>query len=828
MKTIKQALILLLMLLYCVSVKSHDFEVNGIYYNLLSLEDLTVEVTYKGDYYSSYTNRYTGDIIIPSTVTYKSKTLTVTKIGDNAFRYCSELTSIEIPSSVTRMGGWAFNDCTGLNKVFISNLSAWCNIDLDYYCPSNPLSYAKKLYLNGELVTDLVIPNDVTVIKRQAFYGFSGFTSVTIPNSVTTIESSAFNGCSGLKKVELNCTKIDSWFIGETSIEEVVLGNNVKSIGSYAFSGCSGLYSIKIPNSVTSIGSYAFEECSSLASITIPNSVTSIGSYIFYGCSMLRSVTIGNSVTRISDCAFYNCPRLYSVTIPNSVTSIGSSAFRGCSGLYSITIPNSVTSIGSYAFEECSSLRKVELNCTTIGSWFKGKSSIKEVVLGNNVISIEDNAFRECSNLTNITIGNSVTSIGDYALNGCSELKSICLMATTPPHAGHYNFTNKHYLSTILQVPHGSLSTYQDATIWKDFWDIKEFYIDKYFYIRYFVDNVLFETDSIKHGAEIKLLDEPTKEGYTFSGWSEAPETMPAHDITIEGVFNVNYHAVTYIVDGELLATDSVAYGSELILRDEPTKEGHTFSGWSEAPATMPAKDITIEGSFAVNSYIVTYLVDGEEYAKYTLEYGTEVPIPEVSSKVGYTFNWTDEIPAIVPANNITIKGAFTVNYYTVTYIVDGEVWATDSMAYGSEVVLRDEPTRIGYTFSGWSEAPATMPAGNITINGTFSVNSYTVTFTVDGEVYKNISVEYGTEIELPTVPEKEGYTFSGWENVPERMPANDIIIEGSYIANTAIEQIYLDLEKNKIYNMKGLRITETDKLTRGIYIVNGKKIFVK
>ena len=346
--------------------------------------------------------------------------------------------------------------------------------------------------------------------------------------------------------------------------------------------------------------------------------------------------------------------------------------------------------------------------------------------------------------------------------------------------------------------------------------------------VTYIVDGEVYKTVSVGYGTDVVLIDEPTKEGHTFSGWSEAPAIMPADDITINGTFTVNSYTVTFTIDGEVYKTATVEYGTEIPTPTVPEKEGYTFSGWGNVPETMPAKDITIEGSFAVNSYIVTYLVDGEEYARYTLEYGTEVPIPEVSSKVGYTFNWMDEIPAIVPANNITIKGAFTVNYYTVTYIVDGEMWATDSLAYGSEVVLRDEPTKEGYTFSGWSQVPTTMPANDISIEGTFYVNNYTVTYIIDGEVYEKATVEYGAEIELPSVPKKDGYTFSGWKNVPETMPAKDIIIQGSYIADTAIEDIYLDLENIEVYNLKGVRITETDKLTRGIYIINGNKTFVK
>ena len=221
-------------------------------------------------------------------------------------------------------------------------------------------------------------------------------------------------------------------------------------------------------------------------------------------------------------------------------------------------------------------------------------------------------------------------------------------------------------------------------------------------------------------------------------------------------------------MDGEVYDTKNVAYGEEIVPIGEPAKEGHTFSGWSDIPATMPAHDVTVTGSFSVNSY-------------------------------------------------------------TLTYIVDGEVYDTKSVAYGDTIVPIDEPAKEGHTFSGWSDIPATMPAHDVTVTGSFSVNSYTVTFVIDGELYDTITVEFGAEITLPTPPEKSGYIFSGWSDVPATMPAEDITISGSYIIDTTgIDSIEIDLENNEVYNLKGQRITERRKLIRGIYIVNGRKVFIK
>ena len=315
---------------------TYEYEGQTLTYTVIDEEAKTCET--KAGSHSEAGNTISGQLSIPDiaedesgnkyTVTtisycafwcYRLTSVTipnsVTSIGDYAFSKCRGLTSITIPNSVISIGSAAFFECEALTEVHISSLESWCKIDF-VSSESNPLYYAQNLYLNGELVKDLIIPESMSEIKKDAFSGCSGLTSVTIPNSVT-------------------------------------------SIGTNAFSGCSGLTSITIPNSVTSIGSWAFYGCSGLTSITIPNSVTSIGSYAFSGCRGLTSVTIPNSVTSIGDFAFYWCPGLTSVTIGNSVTEIGEYAFSNCSGLTSVTIGNSVLSLGQYVFRDCSNLSEI-------------------------------------------------------------------------------------------------------------------------------------------------------------------------------------------------------------------------------------------------------------------------------------------------------------------------------------------------------------------------------------------------------------------------------------------------------------------------------------
>ena len=198
----------------------------------------------------------------------------VTSIDQYAFEGCSSLESVTIGNGVTSIGNYAFKGCSSIKSVYITDIAAWCNIEFTT-SESNPLYYSANLYLNGELVTELIIPDGVTSIGPFTFRNCSSLTSVTIPDSVTYIGSYIFENCASLKSV--------------------TIGNGVTSISSYAFNLCSSLTSITIPDSVTSISSYAFSGCSSLTSITIPDSVTSIGRNAFELCSSLASVTFKNT-----------------------------------------------------------------------------------------------------------------------------------------------------------------------------------------------------------------------------------------------------------------------------------------------------------------------------------------------------------------------------------------------------------------------------------------------------------------------------------------------------------------------------------------------------
>ena len=390
-----------------------------------------------------------------SSLTSVSLGNSVTSIGSHAFDNCESLRSITIPDSVTSIGSYAFYCCYGLTNVTITDLAAWCNID--FYCyydiymgehsNSNPLQYAGNLYLNGELVTDLVIPNNVTEIKNAAFYNCKSLTSVTIPDSVTSIGDVAFYNCSSLENVTLSdsLTSIGMSVFSGTGYYKNTENwqDGVLYIGKYLIDTKTTIFGdCNIKDGTSIIAGNAFRNCSTLTSVTIPDSVTSIGDYAFYNCTSLTSFYINDIAAwcnidfsyyikdgyyhtsnplRYAGNLYLNGELVTDLVIPNNVTEIKNAAFYNCKSLTSVTIPDSVTSIGDYAFYSCTSLANV---------YYRGSENDKKeisIYSDDSCLSYATWYYNSCIGSANHTYDNDC----DITCNVCNYTRSITHIYTS-------------------------------------------------------------------------------------------------------------------------------------------------------------------------------------------------------------------------------------------------------------------------------------------------------------------------------------------------------------------------------------------------------------
>jgi len=459
-------------------------------YSLRSI-DIPNSVTTIGD--GAFANCYSMSDV---TIGYS-----VTSIGGEAFADCKRIEEINIPSSVTQISSGAFRGCENLSKVNITSLEAWCSILFDYYSSmsenyrdgtSNPLYYAHHLYLNGQEITDLVIPNSATAINGFAFIGCSGLKSVTLHNSVNSIGESAFMGCSGIKSIAIpnSVTNIGYWAFKDcTGLTNVTIGNALAGIAGNVFSGCSELSSIRvaddnpvydsrencnaiietesntlmvgcqgtiIPRSVTSIAPEAFEGRGNLTSIFIPKTVTSIGIETYLDYSYNQETHSTDTVYRYY---YYNpfaaCNALASIIVEegnpvydsrdNCNAIIETATNKLVVGCKNTIIPNTVTTIGGGAFNSCTELTEINIPNSVIAigdrddfyGAFGGCTGLTKVTFGNSVTTIGDAAFMSCTGLTNIDLPSSLTTIGWGAFAGCTGLTSV-----TIPNSVNFEFSN--------------------------------------------------------------------------------------------------------------------------------------------------------------------------------------------------------------------------------------------------------------------------------------------------------------------------------------------------------------------------------------------------
>ena len=756
----------------------------------------------------------------------------VTTIGGSAFSRCTGLTSIVIPDSVTTIGNSAFHGCTGLTAVYISDLSAWCNIKFGN-SGSNPLYYAKNLYVNNELVTNLVIPADLTTIGQYAFY---------------------------------NCTSL-------TSVE---ISDSISSIGQYAFFDCTGLTSVEIPDSVTTIGLFAFDNCENIEEVYICDIETwlniifesyasnplAFGGELYLNNELLTELIIPNTITKINNYAFINCKGLSNIVFSNSVTSVGRQAFYGCTNLVSIVIQTSITSIDSYAFygkditvyyegsrlqwsdimlgddDPFSSKTQYVYNsrCVTVMDAYNNKIYEEWLSYGTTLsenieYKIKDKykatfyTDKECTKLFDMS-----TEITEDTVLYCTLKDAYCTYKFLNGDGSVMLEKTVDYGATLNETPTTAPTkaatqqyTYTFSnwdgysagmTLTKDmtFTPVFNSTVNKYTYKFLNEDGSVHFERTANYGTKIELPSEPTKAStsqynYTFSEWIGYTEGMKVTEnvtFTPEFTSTVNKYIYKFVdEDGNVIEEKTAEYGTMIELpKTTPVKTAtaqytYIFDRWIGYVQNMPlTKDVvfTAEYKAIINQYTYKFLDDnGSEIYKKTADYGALIEVPtspvkESTQQYTYTFSkWNGYTDGMLLTGDITFTPEFTsiVNKYTYKFLnEDGNTYFQETAEYGSVIELPENPVKEAtaqhtYTFSKWNGyTDGMILTGDVTFTPEFisTINKYTYKFLYEGgNTYIEETAEYGSVIKLPENPVKEAtaqytYTFSKWKGYTDGM----------------------------------------------------------
>lgn len=511
---------ILLLSIVCLQAAT-TFTVEGIKYTTTGISTCSV----------SSGGTYSGDVIIPSSVSDGGIAYSVTGVAAAAFNNCTSMTSVNLPSTVSAIGSLAFNGCSGLSLIILGN--------------STPPSLGTTVFAG-------VTTGSCTIcVPKNSKFTYNGTAQW---NTFTNISENLLFTINGIRYLAYGNNSVSIQptgnYSGSIIIPSSVIYNEttyaVDSIGIASFSGSASLTSVVIPNTVSNIGERAFYNCYQLASINIPSSVTAIGMSTFENCVSLKSITIPNSITTIKQNAFYNCQGLTNISLPSSITSLSGGAFGSCTAIESIytskiTPPSMLDDYaGRLVFQNLNSS-----NCTLVvpansknayladNQWKlftnmleQGSSgiifivdSIKYISTGatscsvksasvhartinipskvtNNeteytVTGIVETAFNNYTNLQEITLPASLTSIGDLAFNNCSSLSIVTINASTPPSLGVMVFNSANNTNCSLFVLPNLKSTYLGAEQWQDFVNIIEIgvpingiVVGKYYFIQ--------------------------------------------------------------------------------------------------------------------------------------------------------------------------------------------------------------------------------------------------------------------------------------------------------------------------------------------------------
>lgn len=399
------------------SASAFDFEVDGIYYNLLKNKQ-NVSVTFKDTQYSSYS----GNVVIPETITVEGVKYTVTEVGKYGFRNCANMKSVQLPATLKAIQSGAFSKCNGLTSITLPDSVTSVGTLSIQDCPNlKEIKLGKGLqkiggqaFLGDVALEKIEIPDFVNEIGGSAFSNCTSLVAFKVPASVEKLGNNVFQGCMSLKNIEVDANNPNY-----TSVDGVVMSKDKKTLYTYPAGRTDAEYTV--PEGVTTLGFSCFCQ-----------RIIKVGATLMASEIQLEKVNLPQSLTTIGNSALEELKKMKSVIIPEGVTSIGNGSLRGCVSLESVEIPDATTKLDQYAFSGCTSL--------------------KSVVIGSGMATVAKNAFTNCTALTSVT---------------CK--------ATTPPECSKTPvFDEAVTASATLVVPKGYAEAYKAAAVWQEFKNVEE------------------------------------------------------------------------------------------------------------------------------------------------------------------------------------------------------------------------------------------------------------------------------------------------------------------------------------------------------------------
>ena len=751
-----------------------------------------------------------GDSVDELTVAFGSS---LTTIGARAFNNCDKIKSLTIPANVTTIESNAFWNMGADITVTIedSETPLTLNCEGSFYTifegnPSISAYVGRNILRTGSYANQHVFDGQLT--------------SVTIGPKVTAIDDKEYYDCDGLLTV--------------SGMENVV------SIGLEAFRSCNNLTSVELGTKLATMGDYAFKDCQHLESIVIPGTLKKTPTEAFENCFALASVTLNEGIEEIGNGSFYDTDALTEITIPASVKKVGRAPFY-CNNIQ--VMKRMIIADSDEPLEFA--------NGTSEYNWGRGNMTdditLDYFYLGRDV----NRVYFEHSlvyGAKEIEIGPKVTTISEtkglfYATD---NVESVKVHALIPFAINDNDFDSRIYTNATLLVPGGTKEVYAAADGWKKFTNIDHWSTlvtltatdhGSIATAEATANNSTEQYRQPKNDAVVYTLT--ANEGYELTALTDndvAVSPLPAlgeaqtranadgeEFVTLNASFMPITYTLTYeLAGGEVATANPTNYTIETatFTLTNPTREGYDFTGWKldgegEAMMTVTIAQgstghLAYTATWTPTIYNIVYTMDGgtatpANPTTYTIE--TETFTLTNPTKTGYTFKgWKlngegDAMMEVSIAKGSTGNKAYTatwqINQYTITFNSNGgsDVDAI-TQDYDSSITAPEEPTREGYTFSGWLPAvPATMPAEHMTCVAQWTVNQYTITFNTNGgSIVDAITQDYSSTITAPADPTREGYEFAGWDKaIPTTMPAENVTITANWTPITYTIVYHLD-----------------------------------